>query len=133
MALLANLALFFVVYLPLGFAVGLAGDFWIGRYQSSETGFPLFYWIVVGWPLLVPSLLIVPVAHIALAIGRRLGPEAGAGRLRLLAIAVAPLGFLAVHLGLWGTTVLSGPLLATVLLPGAVYGLVARIPRRRRP
>ena len=132
MALLANLVLFFAVYLPLSYAVGWAGDFWLGRYQSPEEGAQLFYWIVVGWPLLIPSLLFVPLAHIALGITRRLRRDPSPGRLRLLVVALAPLGFLAVHLALWGAVVLSAPLLASILIPGALYGLVARIPRRRR-
>ncbi len=71
MALLANLALFFVFYLPLTFAVGLLGDLYVGRYQPPEESAELFYWIVVGWPLLLPSLLAIPMLHIVLGVVRR--------------------------------------------------------------
>ncbi len=133
MAFLANFALFFVFFMPLTLVVGALGDFYVGRYQPEEEASQLFYWILVGWPLLLPSALFVPVAHIALALARR-GPwELEPDLLRRLAIGVLPVGLLVVHLLFWGTVVFSVPLLISLLIPGALFGWVARIPRPRQP
>ena len=131
MALLANLALFFVLFLPLTYLVGWPFDYYVGRYMTPEEAPRVFNWIVMGWKLLLPGVLFVPVAHVALAIARRTLGEPDRQRLRRLVVVVVPLGFLAVHLALWGTAVLGVPLLVSVLIPGAVYGLIARLPMRR--
>ena len=116
MAFLANFALFFVFFLPLTLAVGVPFDFYVGRYQPAEEASQLFYWILVGWPLLLSSVLFVPVAHIALAIARRGHWNLDRSALRKFALAAFPLGLLAVHLLFWGTVVFSVPLLATFLI-----------------
>ena len=135
MALLANLGLFFAFYLPLTFAVGLPGDFYVGRYQAPEEEAALFYWIVVGWPLILPSVVALPAAHIALAVARRARGDFDRKGLRRIAAVAIPLSFLAVHLWIWGAAVLSVPLLVSILIPGTLLGLVVRIPRStpRRP
>ena len=129
MALLANLALFFLLYLPLTFAVGLAGDFYVGRYQSPEDAAPFFYWIVVGVQLFIPSVLALPAAHLALGAVRRMAGDFEPRRLRRIAVVAIPLSFLAIHLWVWGAVLVSVPLLVSILLPGSLLGLAVRIPR----
>ena len=132
MAFLANFALFFVFFLPLTLLIGVPFDFYVGRYQPAEEASQLFYWILLGWPLFLPSVLFVAVAHIALAIARRGRRNPDPDVLRKIALVAFPLGLLAVHLLLWGTVVFSVPLLASFLIPGALFGWVARIPKPRR-
>ena len=132
MAFLANFALFFVVFLPLTLLIGVPFDFYVGRYQPAEEASQLFYWILLGWPLLLPSVLFVPVAHVALGIARRSQWSLDRSALRKFALAAFPLGLLAVHLLFWGTVVFSVPLLVSFLIPGALFGWVARIPKSRR-
>ncbi len=130
MAFLANVGLFFVLYMPLTFVIGWLFGFYVGPTQTPDDSFPVLIWIVVVWPLLLPSFLWVPVAHIALRMARRrqwLDPA----RLRPLAVFLVPAGLLAVHIGVWRGVVLGLPLLALLIVPGLVYGLTFRIPRRR--
>lgn len=131
MALLSNLGLFFVFYLPLTYAVGLPFDFYVGRYQSTAEETAFFNWIVVAWPLLIPSILALPAAHIVLGIARRLGEKFSPEGLRNICTAAIPLSFLAIHLAIWGDVVVSIQLLITILVPGALLGRVARIPKPR--
>ncbi len=125
MALLANMGLFFVLYLPLTYLIGMLGGFYVGPTQGPDDSYPLFIWVVVVWPLLLPSFLWVPIAHILLRIGLR---RLERNRLRLFAVLLVPAGFLVVHLWVWGGVVMSPQLLTLAILPGAVYGLVFRIP-----
>ncbi len=132
MALLTNIALFFLCFLPLTLLVGLPFDFYLGPYQQPGAATQIFVWIVVGWPLLVPTVAFIPVAHIALAVARRTGLDPTPQVCRRVAVVVVPLGLLATHLLFWGTVVLSVRLLLTILLPGALLGWIARTPRRSR-
>ncbi len=130
MALLANTALFFVFYLPLTYLIGLPGGFFVGPTQGPDDSYPFFFWLVVVSPLLLPSLFWVPLAGILL----RLGQRRFEAHLRLFAVFLVPAGLLAVHYGVWGGAVLSLPLLTLTIIPGALYGLIFRLPRRgRRP
>jgi hypothetical protein len=128
MAFLANCGLFFVVYLPLTFLIGWLFGWYVGPTQGPDDSYPVLLWIVVVWPLLLPSFLWVPPAHIVLRIARR---RLEGAQLRRLAVAVLALGILAVHLLVWGTAVLSLPALVLTLVAGGLYGLVFRIPRRK--
>ena len=128
MALLANMGLFFVFYLPLTYLIGLLGGFYVGPSQGPDDSYPLFIWLVVVLPLLLPSFLWVPLAHVLLRVSlRRLERD----RLRVLSVFLVPAGLLAAHLGVWGGVVLSLPLLFLIFIPGAAYGLVFRMPRSR--
>jgi hypothetical protein len=133
MAFLANLVLFFVFFMPLTFIVALPGDFYVGRYQPEEEASQLFYWILIGWKFLIPSVLFIPIVHIGLAIARRTSVPLAPESLRRIALVAFPIGLLAVHLYFWGTVVFSVPLLVTFLVPGVLYGWVARIPKARSP
>ena len=126
MAFLANIGLFFFFYLPLTYLIGRVGGFYVGPTQGPDDSYPLFVWLVVVWPLLLPSLLWVPFAHILARIGLR---RLERSRVRLLAVLLVPAGILAVHLGLWGDEVMSPQLLILAIAAGAAYGLVFRLPR----
>lgn len=128
MALLANMGLFFVLYLPLTFLIGLLGGFYVGPTQGPDDSYPLLIWVVVVSPLLLPSFLWVPIAHFLLRAGLR---RLERNRLRLLAALLIPAGLVAVHLWVWGGVVLSPQLLILAIVPGMVYGLVFRIPLSR--
>jgi hypothetical protein len=131
MALFANCILFFVLFLPLTLLVGLSFDFYLGRFQPAEEAVPIIYWLVAGWPLLIPSFLFIPVLHIMLATVRRRTWAPDRRGMRMLSLVAFPMGLLLTHFVFWGGTVLSIPLLVTFLIPGAILGWVARIPRTR--
>ena len=126
MALLANMGLFFVLFLPLSYGIGLWGGFYVGPYQGPTDSYPFMIWLIVVSPLLLPSLLWVPIAHLLLRVGRR---RLERDRLRWFAIFLVPAGLFAVHLAAWGGVVLSWPLLTLMVIPGGIYGLVFRLPR----
>lgn len=129
MAFLANVALFFVLYLPLTFLIGWIFGWYVGPTQGSEDSYPLFIWIVVVLPLLLPGLLWVPVSHLVLRMSRRRLDRAA---LRRLAIVLLPVGFLAVYLLVWRGVVVSLPLLVLTIGIGAAYGFAFRVPRGAR-
>lgn len=132
MALLKNLGLFFVVFLPLTLLVGLPGDYYLARHQSPEEATPIFYWMLVGWRVLLPCILFLPLAHLALAVSRRAGWRPDQATLRRVSLVVLPLGMLAMPLWLLGVHYLSVPLVVSVVVPGVVLGWLARIPLPRR-
>lgn len=129
MALLANVALFFALFLPLGFLIGWLAGFFVGPEQTAADAYPLFLWTLGVLPLLAPGLAWVPIAHFGLRFAAR---RLDRSQLRRLALVALPLGLLAAHLVAWGTRVLGLPLLVLVVIPGAAYGAVFRIPVRRR-
>ena len=133
MALFVNMLLFFLVYMPLTLLVAWPGDFYVGQYQAAEDALPLVYWILLGWPILFPSLAFVPIADWIMRLLRRFWPGLSRSALRKLSIVIYPTGLLAVHLIIWGTLVFSLPLLVSILVPGAIYGAMAWLPRRKDP
>jgi len=130
MKLVINLALFFVLFLPLTYIVGIPGDYWVGRYQDPDTAPTIYHWMSVGWPLILPSLLWVPVCHVAITILGRARVIRSSPWWRACSLVIWPAGFLAVHVAIYGLIVWSLPLLVTFLLPGMGYGALARIPVR---
>ncbi len=125
MTFLANVLLFFVVFLPLTYLVGLPFDFFVGPNQAGDEAYPFFTWLVVVLQLVLPALLFVPIAHVGL---RWLRGRHSRRALRWTAVAVLPLGFLGAHLAAWGPVVFSPQLLVLLLVPGALYGLTFRVP-----
>lgn len=92
MALLSNIGLFFVFFLPLSYLIGLMGGFYVGPTQGSDDTYPLVIWMLVVSPLLLPSFLWIPIAHMLLRVGmRRLEPT----QLRLASTLLVPAGPLA--------------------------------------
>lgn len=130
MALTANLVLFLLLFLPLTFLVGYPLGFYVGPTQGDQETFPLFVWALTALPLLLPAILWVPLAHLTLRLVARRRSHTAT---RVVAAALAPLGFLAVHAALFGTPFVSVPLLTLIFLPGAVYGASLRLPRRPAP
>lgn len=129
MAFLANLGLWFVLFLPLTFALGALTGLFVGpatgatqaeALAASGPVFPLFVWLNLLFPRLLPLLVLVPVVHIA----RRRIP--GRWPLALL----TPVLFLALFLGLFGVELLNGPVLFLVGVPAVVYGALLRVRRR---
>ena len=127
MTLLRNLTLFFVLFLPLGFATGLAGGFLEGPMPAARLAYPILVFMVAVVPLLLPSILAVPVLHFAF---RRFTRDSGRSAARWIAALATPVALLAVHLACFGETYLGIPLLALILLPGAVYGGAFGLVRR---
>jgi len=132
MKLLINFVLFFGVFLPLTYVVGVPGNYWVGRYQDPSRAPTIYHWISVGWPLIVPSVLWVPLGHALIASLARCSEIRSPATWRVASLAMWPLGFLGVHLALYGMLLWSIPLLVTFSIPGVIYGVVARIPVRWR-
>jgi hypothetical protein len=130
-ALVLNCLLFFVVFLPLTFLVGAPFDFYLGRYQPPREAAQVMHWLVAGWPLFIPTILAIPLLHVLLAIVRRRSWASSPGALRKLFVAAFPIGLLSMHLVFWGDKVFSPQLLIVILVPGAVMGAIARIPKTR--
>ena len=131
MALFSNCLLFFLVFLPLTFLVGAPFDFYLGRYQPPEEASQVMHWLVAGWPLFIPTVLAIPLLHVLLAIVRRRGWVSSPGESRKVFVAAFPIGLLSMHLMFWGDKVFSPQLLICILVPGAILGSIARIPKTR--
>jgi hypothetical protein len=123
--LLRNLALFFVLFLPSSCATGLAGGFFSGPLPTPRIGYELGLFLGGVMPLLLPSVLVVPVLHFAYrAWSQRRSPA----QTRWVAIFGTPVALLAVHVAIFGVGLWSLQLVALFLIPGAIYGLVFGIP-----
>ncbi len=129
MTLLRNLALFFVLFLPVSCATGIVGGFFVGPIEAPRLAYPVLHYAVGVLPLLLPSLLAVPVLHFALRYWAR-DPRHNADA--RLTIGMTPLVLLGVHLAIFGFAYWSVPLLVLFLLPGAIYGASFRVVRPRR-
>jgi hypothetical protein len=117
MTFLRNLALFFVLFLPLTFAVSLgsgllAGPAIVDGELTFATPYPVAQWLASVFVLALPSvLLVLPLHWLRRAVGRR------AAMATLTALA-----FLALVVMLFGRGFLTGPVLLFIGLPAAVYG-----------
>ena len=130
MILLRNLALFFVLFLPAACATGLVTGALEGPVPGPRAAYPIARFLVSVLPLLIPAVLAVPVLHFAYRGWLRDRP---ARRSRRIAVIATPLGLLAGHLAVFGTAYWSAPLLVLICAPGALYGALFGIPRRRAP
>ena len=119
MTLVRNLALFFVFFLPLTCVIGMASGLLVGPLPLPRVAYPIQVFVVGVLPLLLPSLLIVPVLHFAYRILLRDRARASA---RWVAVLATPLALLAVHLAWFGVAFLGGPLIVLFLVSGALYG-----------
>ena len=126
MTLLRNLALFFVLFLPASCATGIVGGFFVGPIEAPRLAYPVLLYTVSVLPLLLPSLLAVPVLHFALRYWARNPRHSADAR---LTISVTPLALLGIHLVIFGFAFWSLPLLVLFLLPGAIYGASFRVVR----
>ena len=76
MTLVRNLALFFVLFLPSSCATGLSGGFFTGPLPTPRIAYELGTFLFGAMPLLLPSILAVPVLHFAYrAWSRRRSPR----------------------------------------------------------
>jgi hypothetical protein len=111
-----NVALFFVLFLPASCATGLSGGWLTGPLPTPRIGYELGLFLVGVMPLLLPSILVVPVLHFAArAFARRRSPREA----RFFATLATPLALLGVHLVVFGTSLWSVPLVVLFLIPGA--------------
>jgi hypothetical protein len=121
--------LFFVLFLPSSCATGLAGGFFSGPLPTPRIGYELGLFLGGVMPLLLPSVLAVPVVHFFYRGWSRRHRPAEA---RWIAILVTPAALLAVHLAVFGVGLWSLQLVALFLIPGAIYGAVFGIPSGAR-
>jgi hypothetical protein len=128
--LLRNLALFFVLFLPASCVTGLSGGFLTGPFPTPRPAYELGTFLVGVMPLLLPSILAVPVLHFGYrAWSRRRSPREA----RWIAALATPVALLVVHLAFFGVELWSVPLVALILIPGAIYGIAFGIPRIGEP
>lgn len=123
MILLRNLGLFFVLFVPASCATGVIADLFVGPRPSPRLAYEIFGYATRGLPLVLPSLLAVPVLHFAY---RRWLRGLPSSRALWLAISVTPVVLLAVHLLVFGDRYWSLPLVLLFAIPGALYGAVFR-------
>lgn len=126
MRLIRNLALFFVVFLPASCATGLAGGFFTGPLDPPRIAYDIGLYLFRVLPLLLPSVLAVPVLHFVYRATLLDDPPA---RARSIAAIATPFALLSVHLAVFGVAFLSTPLLALFAIAGALYGAVFALPR----
>ena len=130
MTLLRNLALFFVLFLPASCVTGVVSGFLSGPMPAPRSGYALMTFVSSVLPLLLPSLLAVPLLHFAYRRWLRAQPT---GRARWLAMLLTPLALLGLHLGFYGDPFWSVPLVAMVVVPGIAYGAVFGLVRETMP
>jgi hypothetical protein len=111
--LLRNLALFFVLFLPLSCTTAWVGGALEGPMEATRAAYPIQVFLTGAMRLLLPTFLAVPVLHFALR-----------NRTRLVAVLVTPFALLAVHIAFFGLAYVGPPLLAIFAVAGGVYGLV---------
>jgi hypothetical protein len=127
--LVRNFTLFFVLFLPSSCATGLSGGFFTGPLPTPRIGYELGLFLVAVMPLLLPSILVVPVLHFAYrAWSRRRSPAEA----RWVATFATPVALLVVHLAVFGAELWSPQLVALFLIPGVIYGATFGIPRAAR-
>jgi hypothetical protein len=119
--LLRNLALFFVLFLPLGCTTAWVGGALEGPMEATRAAYPIQVFLTGVMPLLLPTFLAVPVLHFALR-----------SRRRLVAVLATPLALLAVHIAFFGLAYVGPQLLVIVAVAGGVYGIVFAAGRRPR-
>jgi hypothetical protein len=125
LTLVRNLALFFVLFLPASCVTGLIGGFLTGPFPTPRVAYELGTFGIGVMPLLLPSILAVPVLHFGYrAWARGRSPREA----RWFAAVVTPVALLVVHLAFFGVALWSVPLVTLILVPGAIYGMAFGIP-----
>ena len=127
MTLVRNIALFFVLFLPLSCATGVATGVLVGPIPPTHIGYEFQVFLTGALPLLLPSFLAVPVLHFAYRFGLR---GRGSHAARGVAVLATPAALLAVHVAFFRGAFWSPPLLLLFLVPGAIYGWTFGIVRR---
>jgi len=125
MMLLKNIGLFFAVYLPLSFLIGLPLGFYESESIGDSTAYSFFVWFLVAVQLFIPSLIVFIVLHFVLVLGLvRVIPN----HLGIAAIVLTPLVLLAAHGGIWLPASMTYQVLLVDALPAAILGAVMRLP-----
>jgi hypothetical protein len=119
--LLRNLALFFVLFLPLGCTTAWVGGALEGPMEATRAAYPIQVFLTGVMPLLMPTFLAVPVLHFALR-----------NRTRPVAVLATPFALLAVHIAFFGLAYVGPQLLVIVAVAGGVYGIVFAAGRQPR-
>ncbi len=128
MILLRNLALFFVVFLPASCATGWAAGFLDGPMTAPRLNYPLAQVFMMDvLPLLLPTLIAVPLLHVAFRYGLRGRTPATA---RTVAMIATPIALLVVHMAFYGKVFVGVPLLVMVGTAGALFGAIFATNRR---
>ena len=128
MTLLRNLLAFFVVFLPAACGTGLVGGFLEGPVPAPRFAYDVFVFEARVLPLMIPSLLAVPLLHFAIRWWAR---DASHHRARTVAIVATPIALLAVHLAFFQLAYWSVALVVLFLVPGVAFGACFGIVRPR--
>jgi hypothetical protein len=123
MKLLRNVVLFFALFLPAAYVTGIVGGFFVGLRPTPRISYETLLFVLEVVPLLMPSLLMVPVLQFVYS---RWLSELPRGRALGLAAAATPVAFLVPHLAIYGGEFWSAPLVMLFAIPGALYGIVLR-------
>ncbi len=127
MTLVRNLVLFFVLFVPLTCTAGLTTGLLEGPLPPPRMAYAIGVFATGVLPLLLPSLLAVPVLHFAYRFWLR---DRRRRTARWVAVLATPVVFLAVHLAFFGATFLGGPLLLLLGVAGTLYGSAFGLVRR---
>jgi hypothetical protein len=126
MTFLRNLALFFVLFLPLTLALShgaglLAGPAIVDGELTRTTPYPVPYWMTSVLVLVLPTVVLVLPLHWL----RRRG-------LGSVAVAVTTsVSFVALVIAIWGAGFFSWPVIVFVALPALAYGSALKQARPR--
>jgi hypothetical protein len=126
MTFLRNLALFFVLFLPLTLALShgaglLAGPAIVEGELTSATPYPVTYWMTSVLMLVMPTVVLVLPLHWLRKHG--LGSVAVA--------LIAAFSFVALVIAIWGGGFFSWPVIIFVALPALAYGSMLKQARAR--
>jgi hypothetical protein len=120
--------LFFVVFLPATTVANMTLGVLFPQEAAApewKLGWNPVLWLVMTAPWVTVAVVAVPVLHFVGAIAARRTSSRNA---RTVVVAVAPVLFLAVLVGLWGASYLTVELGAPVCFGAVVYGIVFRMP-----
>lgn len=129
MALLVNVVLFFLGFLPAVALVSmfLAGIFGerMGASPDWEIGWNPILWLIMTAPWLLPAVFLVPVLHL---LGKHAAKRLSRQSARQIVVVASPTLFVLTTLGLWGLENFQWGFMTPVAVAGLLYGAVLRIP-----
>lgn len=126
---LRNLGMYFWMFLPAATLAGMAYRAVFNQPAVApewDPGWNPILWLIMSVPWLLPTVLAVPVLHVT---ANHLVRGPWKRTVRGLLMAAAPLLFLLILLGLWGSSYLELHLLLPMLLGAWAYGALFRIPQ----
>lgn len=129
MALVKNMALFFLVFLPtVALASMTLAGFLGDHFQSSpqwNAGWNPLLWLIITAPWLLPTVIVVPLLHFLAKGLMRRSPRVVVRRVLLVA---SPALFIAAVLALWGPGNFRLDFVLPVAVSGVFYGVLQRLP-----